>query len=150
MENTITQRVRDLIERSGLSISAFSKSINVPNSTLNQQLNGRNGKNIGVQIDVISSILSSYPGLSAEWLMRGNGDIRRIENEKQFKDDERNKALQNAELIEALRDQITSLKETNALLREKIERLETQKKYDAGYRELPVAAEEITYNTKGK
>lgn len=141
MESNVTQRVNELRNKLGLSILAFSREIKINQTTLNKQLKE---DGIGVSIDTVVLILQSYPGLSAEWLMRGTGNIMRVENEKQLKEGKL-KVTEDNELVEALRDQITSLKETNALLREKITMLETQKKYDAVDRELPVAAEEITY-----
>ena len=63
MENNVTQRFREFMGSTGLSILAFANAIGIPQSTLNQQLNGRNGKNIGVQISVITATLSAYPNL---------------------------------------------------------------------------------------
>lgn len=134
MENIVTQRVRDFMQKEGLSILAFSKAIGVPQSTLNQQLNGRNGKNIGVQISVIAAILSAYPNLSAEWLLRGEGAMDRgAAHDLRGRDEE---------LVAALRDNIEALKESNALLREKVKALEAEKKGVLAHGHVAVAVEE--------
>lgn len=122
------------MQNEGLSILAFSKAIGVPQSTLNQQLNGRNGKNIGVQISVIAAILEAYPNLSAEWLMRGEGSMERGEVQDLRGRDE--------ELVAALRDNIEAMKESNALLREKVRALEAKKKGVRAHGHVAVAAEE--------
>lgn len=137
MENNVTQRIREFMESTGLSILAFANSIGVPQSTLNQQLNGRNGKNIGVQISVITATLEAYPDLSAEWLLRGEGEMKKGDEWKvtQFI------PIQNNELVDALKDNITLLKETNAMLKEKVKVLEAEKKNNASVPYSSVAAE---------
>ena len=123
MENNVTQRFREFMESTGLSILAFANAIGIPQSTLNQQLNGRNGKNIGVQISVITATLSAYPDLSAEWLLRGEGEMKKGDEWKvtQFI------PVPNKE-VEQLEDHIKTLKELNTMLREKIKVLEAEKK----------------------
>ena len=72
MEEIVKQRVIDFISSTGLSVLAFSKTIGVPQTTLNQQLKGRSDrKNTQISISVVALILESYPMLSAEWLLRG-------------------------------------------------------------------------------
>ena len=71
MEEIIIQRVKEFMKSIHAGIKPFSASIGIPESTLKQQLNGKEGKGRGVQMAVITAVLSTYPNLSAEWLMRG-------------------------------------------------------------------------------
>ncbi|MCQ2348925.1 MAG: hypothetical protein MJZ98_00425 [Paludibacteraceae bacterium] len=71
MEQTITQRVILLLEHYGLSEAKFAMSISVSQSTFNSALRAKNG----IPINIISAILNRYVDISAEWLMRGNGEM---------------------------------------------------------------------------
>jgi hypothetical protein len=79
MEESIIQRVNDFMDSLPMKLKAFSMSIGIPESTLKQQLNGKIGKGRGVQTAVITAILSNYPKLSAEWLLRGEGTMERTD-----------------------------------------------------------------------
>lgn len=77
MEELIIQRVNEFMESVSMKTKSFSLSIDIPESTLKQQLSGKQGKGRGVQIAVITAILSTYTNLSAEWLLRGEGEMLR-------------------------------------------------------------------------
>ena len=123
MENNVTQRFREFMGSTGLSILAFANAIGIPQSTLNQQLNGRNGKNIGVQISVITATLSAYPDLSAEWLLRGEGEMKKGAEWQvtQFV------PVHDSELVDALKDHIATLKGENERLRKEMEEYKREK-----------------------
>lgn len=123
MENNVTQRFREFMGSTGLSILAFANAIGIPQSTLNQQLNGRNGKNIGVQISVITATLSAYPELSAEWLLRGEGEMKKGVNAVQM---QFGNVLNNT-LVQT----IDSLNTTIAMLKERLQAYEQPKKAGA-------------------
>lgn len=120
MENNVTQRFREFMGSTGLSILAFANAIGIPQSTLNQQLNGRNGKNIGVQISVITATLAAYPDLSAEWLLRGEGSMEKGANAVQMQ-------FGNV-LNDTLVQTIDSLNTTIAMLKERLQAYEQPKK----------------------
>lgn len=71
MENVVKQRVIDLAEIKCESISAFTKAINVGQSTMSEYIN-RGKKPSGV---IIAAILKQFPDVSAEWLLRGKGSM---------------------------------------------------------------------------
>lgn len=71
MEVTVCQRVNEFIDFKQLSVNSLSKAINVAQTTLNSQLRG----NASLSIIVVERILSTYPEVSAEWLLRGKGDM---------------------------------------------------------------------------
>ena len=87
MEEIVIQRVNEIIEEFGTNPNAFSKSIGVPGSTFNQQLNGKTGRGKGVKISVITAILNTYPEISAEWLLRGEGEMKRKNNANAIDDE---------------------------------------------------------------
>ena len=68
MEDTVLQRVRVAIEKSGFrSVNAFSKQIGVLQPTLSSCVNGKKEP----RASLLMSVLNGLPELSAEWLMRG-------------------------------------------------------------------------------
>ena len=134
MEDIVTQRVNEFRKSLDLSILAFSKEININQTTLNKQL--KEG-GCGVQVSTLTQILDTYTDLSAEWLLRGDGSMKKGDNWKvtEFI------PVQNNELVEALKDNITLLKENNAMLKEKVRVLEAEKKNNASVPYSSVAAE---------
>ena len=110
MEEIVKQRVVEFINSTGLSVLAFSKTIGVPQTTLNQQLKGRaEKKNSSISVSVLALILASYPMLSAEWLLRGKEPmlIEPTTNATGLPADERNNYLRQ---IANLLDQVEELK----------------------------------------
>lgn len=77
MENAVVQRIKSLIESDGISITSLSKSIGIPQPTLNRQINGDSSMNLLT----INSILNYYKDVSAEWLMRGEGSVKKEDDE---------------------------------------------------------------------
>lgn len=71
MESVISQRVRKIAERYNLSITALSKRIGVAQQTLNRQITGENA----MSYYTIETILGCFPEISAEWLLRGEGEM---------------------------------------------------------------------------
>lgn len=71
MENAICQRIMDFLSVSKLSINALSRTIGMTQSTVLRQLKGEQA----LSSKLLDGILSCYPDLSAEWLMRGKGDM---------------------------------------------------------------------------
>ena len=71
MESLISQRIRAIAERYNFSITALSKRIGVAQQTLNRQIIGENA----MSYYTIEAILSCFPEVSAEWLLRGEGEM---------------------------------------------------------------------------
>ena len=120
MEDIITQRVNEFRQSLGLSILAFSKAININQTTLNKQLKE---DGCGVQVSTLIQILDTYPDLSAEWLLRGEGDMKKGEEWKvtQFI------PVPNNELVDALKDHIATLKADNERMRREIDEYKREK-----------------------
>ena len=120
MEEIVTQRVNEFREKEGLSIRAFALKIGMLQETLNKQLK-EDGR--GVSISTIVLILAAYPDLSAEWLLRGEGEIKKgVEWQvTQFV------PVHDTELVDALKDHINTLKGENERLRNEIESMRREK-----------------------
>lgn len=71
MEVTIYQRVKLILENKSISVNALSKQINVAQATLNPQLRGDRT----LAANIVEKILTAFPDVSAEWLMRGIGTM---------------------------------------------------------------------------
>lgn len=73
MKSDVLQRVTLIISTYNLSKKAFSDKIGMEQTTVNNQIIGKRG----ISIDLILNTLKSFPDLSAEWLMRGEGPMLR-------------------------------------------------------------------------
>lgn len=71
-EENIAIRLKDFIEKMGLSNSQFADKCGIPRPTLSQILTGRNKKISNV---IIGQIYQAFPDLSVVWLMFGKGDM---------------------------------------------------------------------------
>ena len=77
----------------------------------------------GISIETVVSILQAYPEISAEWLLRGNGEML-IRKEDNSEDIARINGL--VDTITTLNDALKSKSETIAMLKERITQLEKQ------------------------
>ena len=105
----MVNRISKLIESTGLNPTSFAAKIGVQQMTLWGQLNGKRK----LSLDSVLAILNSYPELSAEWLMRGTGDMTKG-NDAQ------------AKRLDNLVDVISMQQETIRNLQEKIKQLQNQ------------------------
>lgn len=71
MENLISQRVREFLSCNSISINSLAKQINVAQATLNPQLRGDRT----LAANIVVKILEAFPDISAEWLLRGVGEM---------------------------------------------------------------------------
>lgn len=70
-QNNVNQRIKDVLQKNDLSVTAFSKEVGLPQATVNRQLMEDNK----VSLATIKSFLKRFPKVSAEWLLRGVGDM---------------------------------------------------------------------------
>lgn len=104
------ERVKQLIDCKSKSVREFSSMINVKQVTLNQQITGSRS----LSLDVVTAILNSFEDVSAEWLMRGKGEmflLDEIENSTSSDNI-------SGDDIQRLRERIISLESENKVLRE--------------------------------
>lgn len=70
-------RISQLIESTGLNQTAFAARIGVLQKTLWLQLNGQRK----LSLETVNAILEAFPDISAEWLMRGTGGMKKGDDE---------------------------------------------------------------------
>jgi|GEM_PF-6291362 len=75
MQNAIRQRIKQVLEIDGRSVTALARQANGNQSTFNNQIN----QNSSIDVNVINAVLDQYPTISAAWLLRGEGKMYRNE-----------------------------------------------------------------------
>lgn len=81
MENVVYQRVNGILANKQVSVNALSKLVGMAQTTLNTQLRGERA----LSVFVVVKLLEVFPDISAEWLLRGEGEMYR-DNSKQKKE----------------------------------------------------------------
>ena len=76
----------------------------VNQKTLNNHING----NVEVSVSTILLVLDAFPDLSADWLLRGSGDMRKLPDGLDDPQDQEIGKLEN--MVEGLLDRITRYK----------------------------------------
>lgn len=121
MNSDIKQRVKQLLEDKCTNVNALSKSIGISQTTLNEQING-SGK---VSLLVVSALLDLYPEVSAEWLLRGDGEMIKGSDTACVIDNERTCAREDADMIRRQQREIDGLYDRIEELKKDIARLQT-------------------------
>lgn len=84
IENALTERFKELISAKSASVLDFSRLIGVAQTTLNSQLSSTKG----VSSNVILLTLDTFPDVSAEWLLRGKGEMLIASSPNETKEEE--------------------------------------------------------------
>lgn len=71
MERAINKRIKCIIEHLSISDREFAKQISLPQTTISNIFN----RDSDVKYSVLEAILTQYGFISAEWLMRGKGEM---------------------------------------------------------------------------
>lgn len=110
----------EVLESKNITPNALADKLGMYQQTISKQLKD-NGS--GVSLTTIVGILELFPDLSAEWLLRGEGEMEKGERKvtKEYV------PVQDTELVDALRDHIATLKEANAALKAENEQLKREK-----------------------
>ena len=113
--NTITGRIREIILSAGITDSAFAKRIGVTQSVIASMFQ----RGTEPSAKVLTSILLTYEDISAEWLLRGKGQMLLSEvtpdpNIEQMK--------RLVDTITTLQGIITEQTKTNQLLTEELKK----------------------------
>ena len=117
---TIVERLSDLISASKLSVRAFAAKCGIKQQTISNQLNGVRE----LSLSTVISVLTSNEDISAEWLLRGEGDMRKGKNKDDAKTLERLNKL--VDTIGTLQDTINAKNDQITSLTERISQLEKQ------------------------
>lgn len=84
IENALTERFKELISAKSASVLDFIRLIGVAQTTLNSQLSSTKG----VSSNVILLTLDTFPDVSAEWLLRGKGEMLIASSPNEKKEEE--------------------------------------------------------------
>ena len=76
MKTTIYQRIKSILDEKSISVNALAKQINVAQATLNPQLRGDRT----LAANIVEKFLLAFPDVSAEWVMRGTGEMLLSDN----------------------------------------------------------------------
>ncbi len=109
----MTERIKLLVSQMGLSTRAFALNCGLKQNTLTNQLNGMRE----LSLSTITAILYTYPDVSSEWLLRGEGEMIKIDQ-----------SIKELERINKLNNIIDSLQEVIDAKNERIAQLENQLK----------------------
>lgn len=126
-----SERLKQLIDVIGISITAFETSIGVSKGALAKPI--KNKRSVGVE--VLEKILTSYPNVSLDWLVLGIGEI--------FKD---SNALKPENSIK----DVNYKEPENWITISKNEYIELQRKALEGNEERLAAVEKMIDELKGK
>ena len=75
----ILDRIKEYIDKKGITIAAFERSIGMSNASFGKSLKG--GKAIGT--DKLENILRIYPDINPSWLLTGEGNMLRTESKEE-------------------------------------------------------------------
>ena len=112
-------RITKFIESTGLSEQKFAEYMGIKQQTLNNYTRGINK----FPLSFIERIVETYPDLSAEWLLRGEGDMYRTSNMDYEKSESYNEELlknfvdQTSTLLSNRDERIRELEIENAALK---------------------------------
>jgi plasmid maintenance system antidote protein VapI len=76
MENIVKQRLREVFKQKNVTVNSIYKELNIPQTTLNNQINGETE----VSINTVIAIIDLYEDICCEWLLTGKGEM--IKNEQ--------------------------------------------------------------------
>lgn len=114
----MTQRIKSLITQLGLSTRAFALSCGLRQNTLSNQLNGLRE----LSLSTIMAILNTFPEVSSDWLMRGEGEMFKTEPI----DANTEKIAKLVDTIALLQETINAKSDNIAALNDRIKQLENQ------------------------
>lgn len=86
MENEVKIRVKKVLESKKISVNSLAKSSGISQATMNDQIN----RSTKISVSALGALLSFCPELSAEWLMRGDGEMFIVPTEGTPRDDREN------------------------------------------------------------
>lgn len=114
-EKSLKQRIIDLLLSQNVSVNLFAKSSGLKQTTLSDQINGESK----ISAITLTALLEYFPNLSAEWLLRGEGDMLKADTTPlPLAEVTQELSSNNEEELAKLREQLDQQKEFNALQKE--------------------------------
>lgn len=71
MESTTNQRLKRIIDKSNLSVNAFAKRVDVPQTTLSNMIK----RGTEPSTKTLNAVLSAFPEVNPDWLLTGSGEM---------------------------------------------------------------------------
>ncbi len=105
---TVKERIQEYIEFKGISVYRLEADA--------EMSKGYWGKTKSISSDVVAKISRIYSDISAEWLLRGYGEMIKRKDCKSQNTDDKYKSENTT--IEELKEKIVALKAENSVLRE--------------------------------
>ncbi|MDC1864174.1 hypothetical protein [Bacteroides uniformis] len=82
MENFVKQRIRDLLVKMNSNPTQLAKKYSLNQKTLNNQINS----DVQLSASTILLVLEEFNNVSAEWLLRGKGNMLIVEDKENADD----------------------------------------------------------------
>ena len=117
----MVERLKQIISHLGISDRQFALSCVIAQNTLSRQLNGARE----LSLTTVYTVLSCYPEISAEWLLRGNGEML-LTSEQPTASNENDRLSKLIDTIAFQQDTINNLHGRIKELETTNKRLETQ------------------------
>ena len=113
--NLLKERMQLVLRENGVSVNFLAKTFGVNQKSLNDQINA----DVRVGFQTIELLLEYFPNLSAEWLLRGEGDMLKADTTPLPLAEVTQELSSNSEEeIAKLQEQLDQEKEFNALQKE--------------------------------
>jgi len=77
MESTVIERLRTYLKNKGIKNREVASFIGISETTLNNKLNGTRS----LDLDTLLNIVIHFEDLSVEWLLRGDGEMIKENND---------------------------------------------------------------------
>lgn len=77
----IADRIRQIMEVENLTPARFADNLEVGRAVISHIMNGRNNPSL----DIITRILNKMPQINSDWLLTGNGNMFKFENDVEHK-----------------------------------------------------------------
>ncbi len=116
MQQSIEERIKELLKTKRYSINSLAKETGIVQQTLNKQIMGSST----IPVDTITKILDLFPDVSAEWLLRGEGYMTKLSQHNVNGDNiGGNKTVVDTQLIEQLKIKDNQINELLSILKNK-------------------------------
>lgn len=120
-KKSILFRINNFRENIKMSKSSLAAAIGIEQTTLNNQFLGKRS----LSLDLVINLLNTYSDLSAEWLIRGTGNMLISENINSDSNIDRINKL--VDTITTLQDAINEKTKTIKVLEEEIKQLKQKR-----------------------
>ncbi|WP_238305456.1 helix-turn-helix domain-containing protein [Hoylesella marshii] len=79
-KENVTERILQIIEKEGHSVATFARKLDIPWTTANNLLSGRNNPSY----DLIVKIIENFDWVDANWLVMGQSSVAKSEEKKRL------------------------------------------------------------------